>query len=135
MVTLESPASETERRFCRHLLLHFFRRPPGPLGDDRDVVIGDVGIGLDGQVVERNSAPDRQQNRGRDHHEAVIKGEIDKGPNHISITLSSRLMPLPSGRRIYRTKSFPRNLNQRIVSHRRPRTRRTVPQEILRDYR
>ena len=39
------------------LLLHFFRRAPGPLRNDLDVVIGNVGIGFDRQIVERDQRP------------------------------------------------------------------------------
>ena len=47
------------------LLLDLFGGAAGPLRDDLDVVVGDVGIGLDGQVVERDDAPDEQQNGER----------------------------------------------------------------------
>ena len=42
------------------LLLHFFGRMPGPLGDDLRVGVGDIGIGFDGQIVKRNDAPDER---------------------------------------------------------------------------
>ena len=39
------------------LLLHFFGGAARPLRDDLDIVIGHVGIGFDGQVVERDRLP------------------------------------------------------------------------------
>ena len=40
-----------------NLLLDLFGGAAGPLGDDGDVVIGDVGVGFDGEVVEAEMAP------------------------------------------------------------------------------
>ena len=74
------------------LLLHFFRRAAGPLGNDRDVVIGDVGIGLHRQIVEGNGAPDGQQSRHRENHKAVAQGKIYQRTNHLG----------PPGRRVWR---------------------------------
>ena len=34
------------------LLLHFFGGAAGPLGDDLHVVVGDIGIGFDGEIVK-----------------------------------------------------------------------------------
>ena len=62
----------------RDLLLHFFRGAARPLRDDLHIVVGDVRIGFDGQIVERDPAPDEQQNRERQHQEAVIEREIDQ---------------------------------------------------------
>ena len=42
------------------LLLDVFGGAAGPLGDDVDVVVGDVGIGLDGEVVKGDDAPAEQ---------------------------------------------------------------------------
>ena len=39
------------------LLLHFFGGAAGPLGDDLDVVVGDVRIRFDRQVVEGDARP------------------------------------------------------------------------------
>ena len=46
------------------LLLDLFGGAAGPLGDDLDVVVGDVGIGLDGEIVEGDRAP-AEQHKGR----------------------------------------------------------------------
>ncbi len=45
------------------LLLDFFGGAAGPLGDDLDVIVGDVRIGFDGKAVERDGAPDEQKRR------------------------------------------------------------------------
>ena len=68
----------------RDLLLHFLRGPPRPLRDDRDVVVGDIGIRLDREVVERDCAPDQQQNRGCKNQKAIGEGKVDQGLNHFT---------------------------------------------------
>ena len=67
----------------RDLLLHFLGRPARPLRDDGDVVVGDIGVRLDRQVVERDGAPDQQQDGHRQDHEPVVEREIDKTANHL----------------------------------------------------
>src|ERR1039458_3859896 len=64
------------------LLFDLFGGTAGPLGDDLDVVVGYVGIGLDGEVVERDCAPHQQQKRGKGDEEAVIESVIEEGANH-----------------------------------------------------
>ena len=95
-VTLERPASENGAqmlhvRDARHLdferdrdlLLDLFGRAAGPLGDDVDVVVGYIRIGLDRQIVERDGAPDKQQDGRRQDHESVVKRKIDQIPDHL----------------------------------------------------
>ena len=43
------------------LLLDFLGGASRPLGDDLYVIVGDVGIGFDGQVVKGNGAPHEQK--------------------------------------------------------------------------
>ena len=64
------------------LLFNFFGGAAGPLRDDLDVVVGDVGIGFDGEIMERDGAPDQQQESGQRDQETVIEGVIDQGANH-----------------------------------------------------
>ena len=45
-----------------HLLLDLLRGNARPLGDDLDVVVGDVGIRFHGKLMERDRAPGQQQN-------------------------------------------------------------------------
>ena len=44
-----------------NLLLDLFGGAAGPLGDDLDVVVGDVGVGFYRQRTEREDAPDEQE--------------------------------------------------------------------------
>ena len=55
-----------------NLLLYFFGSPPRPLGDDFDVVIRYVWIGLDRQIMKRDATPDEEQNRQGKDHEPVV---------------------------------------------------------------
>ena len=57
------------------LLLHLFGRNAGPLGDDLDVVVGDVGIGLHRKAAEGNDAPDEEQQGDGEHQEAVCRAK------------------------------------------------------------
>ena len=66
----------------RYLLLHFFRRAPGPLSDDLNVVVGNVRIGFDRKVVKRNCAPDKKQQGNSQNQVPVVESKIDKRPNH-----------------------------------------------------
>ena len=47
----------------RNLLLDFLCRMARPLGNDLRIGVGDVGVGLDGQIVEGNDAPDEEHER------------------------------------------------------------------------
>ena len=67
------------------LLLNLFGGAARPLRDDLDVVVGDVGIGLDGQAVEGDDAPGKEQNRGSDHEPAIVQGEIDEAADHLLV--------------------------------------------------
>src|SRR5271167_3629053 len=66
------------------LLLHLFSGVSGPLRDDLDVVVGHVGVGFNWQVVERDGAPNQQQQCNRQHQEAVIERVIDECADHCS---------------------------------------------------
>ena len=71
----------------RDLLLHFFRRTARPLRDDPNILVGDVGIGFDGQVVERNDSPDEQQHAHGQHEHAVSQRKINQRPDHAALFL------------------------------------------------
>jgi hypothetical protein len=60
--------------FQRHgdLLLDFFSGVTGPLRDDLDVGVGDVGIGFDGEIVKRDDAPNEQQDCETQDEDSVI---------------------------------------------------------------
>ena len=75
------------RNFEGHgdLLLHFFRGAAGPLRDDLDVVVRDVGVSLDGQVMKRDDAPG-EKNDGKDEdHQPVVQRKIDKTTDHLLV--------------------------------------------------
>ena len=67
----------------RDLLLNLFGRAPRPLGNHVDVIIGYIGIGFDRQIVERDGAPDKQQDGRRQNHEPVVKCKINQIPDHL----------------------------------------------------
>ena len=87
----ESPKSENERR-CDHagdavhhdferngdLLLDLLRRDSRPLRDDLDVVVRHVRIGFHRKLMERDRAPDKQQDRDRQDQKAILQREIDQ---------------------------------------------------------
>src|SRR5579863_1276936 len=64
------------------LLLDLFCRASRPLRDDLDVVVRHIRIGLDGQIVKGNGAPDKQQGGEGQNQQPVAKGEIDNSSNH-----------------------------------------------------
>ena len=70
--------------FDRHgdLLLDLFGGAAGPLRDDLDVVVGDVGVGLDGKVVEGDDSPAEEHDRKTDDQPAIVQRKIDETSNH-----------------------------------------------------
>src|SRR5580692_9764170 len=64
------------------LLFDFFGGAPGPLGDDLDIIIGNVGIRLDGEIVKGDRSPNEQENGDRQHDEAVVQREVDDCADH-----------------------------------------------------
>src|ERR1700719_3963589 len=73
----------------RDLLFDFLGRVPGPLRDDLRVGIGDIGVGLDRQIMKRNNAPDETDVGQAQHHDSIAQRGIDEQPNHFpcSVTL------------------------------------------------
>src|SRR5579862_7900252 len=64
------------------LLLDFFGGASGPLRDDLHPGVGHVGIGFDGQIVEGDHTPDKEEQRCTENDEAVVEGKIDEEANH-----------------------------------------------------
>jgi hypothetical protein len=64
------------------LLLNLFRGAAGPLGDDLNVVVGDVGIGFDGKIVEGDHSPGKEQDGAAEYEPAIVEGKVDEGTNH-----------------------------------------------------
>ena len=56
----------------RNLLFHLLSRNSRPLGDDLNVIVGDIGVGLDGEIVERDDAPCKKDERKTKHQEAIV---------------------------------------------------------------
>ena len=67
------------------LLLNLFGGAPGPLGYDLDIVVGYVGIGLDGEVVERYSAPGEEEDRRPEDEPPIVQRKIDQASDHLWI--------------------------------------------------
>src|SRR6202171_5404335 len=65
------------------LLFALFGSVAGPLCDDLRVSVGDVGIGLDGQIAKRDDAPDEQHQRHAEYQDPVAQREIDEQTNHL----------------------------------------------------
>ena len=71
--------------FDRHgdLALDLFSRAARPLGDDLHVVVGYVGVGLDGQRAEADDAPGGEHNDRAEDQPAALEREIDECANHL----------------------------------------------------
>ena len=61
---------------------------PRPLRDDLHPGVGDVGIGLDRQVVERDHSPNKKEKRHAQNNETIVQSEIDERANHYCPTVS-----------------------------------------------
>ncbi len=68
----------------RDLLFHLLRGPARPLRNHLNVVIGYVGICLDGQVVKGDSTPDEKQESDKNNQKAIVQGKVDEGPKSIA---------------------------------------------------
>jgi len=64
------------------LLLDLFGGAARPLRDDVDVVVGDVGVGLDGEVMKGDGSPAEQQHGGDQDDEAVVERPVDELCDH-----------------------------------------------------
>ena len=69
----------------RDLALDLLGAAARPLGDDLDVVVGDVGIGFDGQVAERDDAPGGEHHHSAQNQPAIFQREIDECANHLLV--------------------------------------------------
>ena len=76
------------------LLLHLFGGAAGPLRDDLNVVVGDIGIGFDREIVKGDRAPDEQKRRQGQHDKTVVERGIYQCANHETFSsVISREMP------------------------------------------
>src|SRR6476660_891802 len=80
--------NSVERHFNRdgHLLLDFLRSTAWPLRNYLNVIVSNVGIRLNGQILERNNAPAEQQNSNCKHEKPVAERIVDKCTDHRSIS-------------------------------------------------
>ena len=67
------------------LALDLFSGAARPLGDDLHVVVGYVGVGLDGQRAEADNAPGGEHNHCAEDQPAVLEREIDECANHLLV--------------------------------------------------
>ncbi len=76
------------------LLLYFFGGTPGPLGDDLDIIVGDVGVGFDREIAEGNDAPGEEQNGSAENEPAIVESKVDEPAYHRYCTMfcSSRAL-------------------------------------------
>src|ERR1017187_2028767 len=70
------------------LALNLLRAAARPLGDDLNVVVGHVGICLDGQIAERDDAPGGEHNDAPKDKPAIGKREVDECANHLLVPRS-----------------------------------------------
>ncbi len=89
----------------RDLLLDLFRGNSWPLRDDLDIVIGDVGIGFDGELVERDRSPAKQYECRCEDKKAVLQRKINNLANHLLFhrvlqhqRVRGHLLPRPNAR-------------------------------------
>ena len=61
-----------------------------PLSNDLDVVVGHVGVSLDGKLAEGDDASGKEQEGEAEHEQAVIQSKINNSANH-------RLLPYEVG--------------------------------------
>src|SRR5271155_587140 len=71
----------------RDLLLDLFRRNPRPLSDNFDVVVGYVGISLNGKVTEGDDASCEKQEGEAQNQPAVAESKIDDSADHYCSTV------------------------------------------------
>src|ERR1700752_2242188 len=67
---------------CGDLLLDLFGGTTGPLCDDLNVVVGDVGIGLDWKIMEGHDSPAEEHDSKTEDEPAVVQRKIDETANH-----------------------------------------------------
>src|ERR1035441_2156119 len=55
----------------------------GPLGNDLRIGIGNVGVGLDGQIVKRNDSPDEEHDCDAQHQDAIAQSKVNQITDHL----------------------------------------------------
>ena len=67
------------------LALDLFGAAARPLRDDLHIVVGHIGIGLDGQIAKRDDAPGGEHHHAAEDQPAVLEREIDECANHLLV--------------------------------------------------
>src|ERR1700761_8294402 len=93
----------------RYLLFDVLCGMPRALGNDVDVVVGDIRIGLDWKIVKRNDAPREEQKGPTEYKKAIIQGKVDDPPNHCPSRVASNW-------RTFETTCWPGAMPERISS-------------------
>ena len=65
------------------LLFNLFGRNSGPLGDDLDIVVRHIGIGIDGKTVEGDRSGCDQQQRERNNQKLLVERKINNSLDHL----------------------------------------------------
>src|ERR1700730_2929329 len=66
----------------RDLLLDLFCRNSRPLSNDLNVVVGYVGISLNGQALERKNPSGEKYQRQSQDEQTIVKSKINDSANH-----------------------------------------------------
>ncbi len=74
----------------RDLALDLFSAAARPLGNDLHIVVGYVGVSLDGQRPKRHNAPRSEHHHAAKHQPAAFQREIDECANHWFPAVSSK---------------------------------------------
>ena len=70
-------------KWNRNLLFDLFRGNSRPLRNDFNLVVGDVGIGLDGEIAKRDNASGEKYQREGQHQQAVVESKVNDAANHL----------------------------------------------------
>ena len=73
----------------RNLFFDVFSGMAGPLGDDVHVIVGNIGIGIDGKIVKRDHAPCEHQGGQTKNDQRIFKRKIDDAPDHCASSVAS----------------------------------------------
>src|SRR5215469_11619526 len=70
-----------------YLLFDLLRGNARPLGNDFHIIVRHIGISFYRQLMEGDSAPDKQKQCERENQHAVLQREVDDCPDHYCSTV------------------------------------------------
>lgn len=73
----------------RHLLFNILRGVSRPLRDDVDVVVGNIRVCFDGQVMEGDRSPGKEQYGKCQDQETASQRKVDERTNHCASSVAS----------------------------------------------